>query len=44
LIHDLLERLPDTRVPESTPDFPPLVDNTLEERFGILQPIPPYPG
>jgi polyphosphate kinase len=44
LIHDLLERLPDTHVPESMPDFAPLAGAPLEERFGVLQPIPSYPG
>ncbi len=44
LIHDLLERLPDTGVPDVTPDFAPLAGDALKERFGVLQPIAGYPG
>ena len=41
LIRHLLDRLPDTDVPESTIDFPPLAAPPQRERFGgPLQPIP----
>ena len=39
LIRDLLRRLPDTGVPESTPDFAPLAGKLQKERFGVLKPI-----
>jgi polyphosphate kinase len=44
LIHDLLARLPDTCVPASTLDFPPLEGRPRKERFGVLQPIAAYDG
>ena len=44
LIHDLLKRLPDTCVPESTLDFPSLERQPRKERFGVLQPIVGYDG
>ncbi len=40
LIRDLLRRLPDTGVPESTQDFAPLAGKLQKERFGVLKPIP----
>jgi polyphosphate kinase len=40
LIRDLLDRIPDHKVPESTIDFPPLGHAPLKERFsGALKPI-----
>ncbi|MBP3984706.1 polyphosphate kinase 2 [Pseudoxanthomonas helianthi] len=39
LIHHLLERLPDTRVPEAKVDFPPLKAKPCKERYGVLEPI-----
>ena len=39
LIRDLLGRLPDTGVPESTQDFAPLAGKLQKERFGVLKPI-----
>ena len=42
LIRDLLDRLPDTRVDPPSIELPPLGHAPLTERFGILQPIPPY--
>ena len=39
LIRDLLDRLPDTRVPDATPDFTPLSGKPLKERYGVLHPI-----
>lgn len=44
LIHDLLQRLPDTEVPEQTIAFPPLDHKPLKERFGKLKPIKPWTG
>ena len=40
LIRDLLQRLPDTCLPESTQDFAPLVGKLQKERYGVLKPIP----
>ena len=41
LIRDLLDRVPDTHVPEPQVDFPPLPDKPKVERFtGPLKPIP----
>jgi len=42
LIRHLLDRLPDVTVPRNTPEFEPLPGEPLEERYGILEPIPPY--
>ncbi|MBC7989164.1 MAG: polyphosphate kinase 2 [Luteimonas sp.] len=39
LIRDLLDRLPDTRVPESKLKFPPLKGKPRKERYGVLKPI-----
>jgi polyphosphate kinase len=39
LIRDLLERLPDTRVPETKLEFPPLQAPPKRERYGVLEPI-----
>jgi polyphosphate kinase 2 len=39
LIRDLLDRLPDTRVPESKLKFPPLKGKPRKERYGVLEPI-----
>ena len=44
LIHHLLERLPDTRVPETKIDFPPLKAKPRKERYGVLEPIAGYRG
>ncbi len=44
LIRDLLDRLPDTRVPEAKIDFPPLESKPLKERFGVLRPLKDYRG
>jgi polyphosphate kinase 2 len=43
LIRNLLDRLPDTRVPEKTIDYPPLAEKPLEEHFDIVRPLPPIP-
>jgi polyphosphate kinase len=39
LIRDLLDRLPDTKVPSAEIDFPPLPGKPRKERYGVLQPI-----
>ncbi len=44
LVRDLLDRLPDMRVPEAAIDFPPLPGKPLKERYGALKPIVPYEG
>ena len=44
LIRNLLDRLPDTRVPAEALDLPPLRHAPHKERFGLLEPIPSYPG
>jgi polyphosphate kinase 2 len=40
LIRDLLDRLPDTRVPEAKLDFAPLAGKPAKERYGVVQPLP----
>ena len=40
LIRNLLDRLPDTRVPPDAVAFTPLLGAPLRERYGVLQPIP----
>jgi polyphosphate kinase len=40
LIRDLLDRLPDTRVPETKLDFAPLAGKPAKERYGVVQPLP----
>lgn len=42
LIRDLLDRLPDTKVPPAEVEFPPLKGKALKERYGVLKPIPPF--
>ncbi len=39
LIRDLLDRLPDTQVPDSEIEFPPLKGKPQKERFGVVKPI-----
>lgn len=43
LIRNLLDRLPDTRVPPSGIVLPPLQGKPHKERYGVLKPIPDYP-
>ena len=40
LIRDLLDRLPDTRVPETKLDFAPLAGKPAKERYGVVKPLP----
>ena len=42
LIRDLLGRLPDTKVPPTRIELPPLDGKPLKERYGVLKPIAPY--
>lgn len=42
LIRDLLDRLPDTKVPETRTKLPPLAGKPLKERYGMLEPIAAY--
>ena len=44
LIRDLLDRLPDTRVPPPAIELPPLETKPAKERYGVLEPIAPYKG
>lgn len=41
LIRDLLDRLPDTKLPVPELDWPPLGHEPLAESFAVLKPIPP---
>ena len=43
LLRDLLNRIPDTTLPVKELDWPPLSDEPLKERYGVLRPIPEYP-
>ena len=42
LVRNLLDHLPDTKLPETHVDFPPLPGKPKKERFGVLKPIPTY--
>ena len=42
LVRNLLDRLPDTRLPEKHVDFPPLPGKPRKERFAVLKPIPAF--
>ena len=42
LIRDLLDRLPDTSVPQTTLTFAPLAAKPKKERYGMLKPIASY--
>ncbi len=42
LIRDLLDRLPDTEVPDVTVEFELLAGKPRKERYGVLAPIAPY--
>ena len=43
LLRDLLDRLPDTHIEPPALDFPALGHEPLEETYGVLKPIKPYP-
>lgn len=40
LIRDLLQRLPDTRVPDAKLEFAPLAGKPAKERYGVVKPLP----
>lgn len=42
LLRDLLDRLPDTKLPLENIPWPPLDHEPIEERYGVLKPIKPY--
>ena len=42
LLRDLLDRLPDTKLPLENIDWPPLDHEPIEEQYGVLKPIKPY--
>ena len=44
MIRDLLDRLPDTRVPVEPLGLPPLRGKQHKERYGVLKPIKPQRG
>ena len=43
LLRDLLDRVPDTELPLADIPWAPLEREPLKERYGVLQPIAPYP-
>jgi polyphosphate kinase 2 len=43
LIRHLLDRLPDTCIPEIAPELPPLGHEPLTESYAVVQPIAPFP-
>ena len=42
LIRDLLDRLPDTHVPDTKLTFKPFAGKPKKERYGVLKPIPTF--
>ena len=42
LIRDLLDRLPDTRVPPARIAFEPLQGKPKKERHGVVKPLAPF--
>jgi polyphosphate kinase len=43
LLRDLLDRVPDTELPLAEIPWPPLAEAPGKERYGVLQPLPPFP-
>ena len=43
LIRDLIDRLPDCRLPPPEVELEPLPGKPKKERYSVLKPIPPYP-
>ena len=39
LLRDLLDRIPDTNIPDTAPVLPPLAHDPKRERYGVLHPI-----
>ena len=44
LIRNLLDRLPDTHVDAPPIEWPELAGKRAKERFGVVQPLPPFKG
>ncbi|HEY5711783.1 MAG TPA: polyphosphate kinase 2 [Allosphingosinicella sp.] len=44
LVRDLLDRIPDTSLPETVMDFPPLKSGPRKEKFSVLRPIEDFPA
>ncbi len=42
LIRDLLDRLPETSVPDEQIEWPPLGHEPIDESYGQIRPIPPF--
>ena len=42
LLRDLLDRLPDTKLPVEDIPWPPLDHEPIEERYDVLKPLKPY--
>jgi polyphosphate kinase 2 len=42
LLRDLLDRLPDTKLPEENIPWPPLKHAPIKERYGVMEPLPTY--
>ena len=42
LLRDLLDRLPDTKLPEQNIPWPPLNHEPIKERYGVMEPLAPY--
>ena len=42
LLRDLLDRVPDTKLPMKDIPWPPLPGRPAKERYGVLRPIPDY--
>jgi polyphosphate kinase 2 len=43
LLRDLLDRLPDTKLPVAEIPWPPLPKEPSKDRYGVLDPLPKYP-
>ena len=41
-MRDLLDRLPDRKLPATKQSYPPLAGKPKKERFGVLKPIADY--
>jgi len=44
LIRDLLDRLPETKVEQELPVFLPLDDKPSKEKYGLVEPLKPWPS
>ena len=42
LLRDLLDRLPDTKLPQDNIPWPKLDHKPIKERYGVMEPIPSY--